>query len=170
MLTRKILKELVHYNPDTGLMTWRTSTPHRTAGHEVGSEFTSKCGKKYRHVMLKNRMYLVHRLVFLYMVGEFPSKQVDHISGNGTDNRWENLREVSSTGNSRNRRMNHNNSSGCAGVIWYPRYDKWLVRIGMYGKKVTLGYFDDLQEAIIVRKTAETEIGFHPNHGSTRPL
>jgi len=98
------------------------------------------------------------------MVGRFPPNHIDHISGDGTNNRWDNIRNVSRTGNSRNRRMNHNNSSGCAGVTWYPRYSKWLARIGFKGKKITLGYFEDLQEAISVRKNAEVEIGFHPNH------
>lgn len=170
MLTQATLKELVHYNPDTGIFTWKNSTLRRTAGAEIGSEFEAPCGKKYRHVRVLNTMYLVHRLAFVYITGSFPLEDVDHENGNGTDNRWDNIRDVPRIENTRNRKLNHNNKSGCSGVTWYPRYNKWLARIGMKGEKITLGYFTELSDAVSARKQAEIDYGFHVNHGSTRPL
>lgn len=170
MLTQETLKELVHYNPDTGIFTWRTSSPWRTAGTEIGYEIKATCGKKYRKVRLVGEMYLVHRLAFLYVTGAFPEADVDHENGNGLHNWWDNIRDVPRLENSRNRKLNHNNKSGCTGVLWYPRYGKWVSRIGMKGKKITLGYFIELSDAISARKQAEIKYGFHENHGSTRPL
>lgn len=172
MITQELLKELLHYDPDTGIFTWlpRDCPKFRHTGKPVGSEFVADCGKRYRHTNLFGSSYLLHRLAFLYMLGRFPPSEVDHLNGNGLDNRFENLREVTRQGNTKNKRKHANNSSGHTGIHWYPRYGKWCARIGVNGKKVCLGYFSNLQDAVNTRKDAEILHQYHTNHGDARPL
>ncbi len=94
-----------------------------------------------------------------------PSGEIDHINGDRTDNRICNLRDVTSAGNSCNRRRQDRNTSGVTGVAWDKRASRWQARIGLNGKQKYLGYFDSLDEAVAARKAAELELGFHPNHG-----
>jgi len=115
-------------------------------------------------------MHLIHRLAFLYMEGSFPSDDVDHINGNGTDNRWINLRSVKRVENARNVKLLSSNTSGHAGVGWDVHRNKWRARITVNNKTKHLGRFDRIQEAVDARKHAEIEYDFHPNHGQIRPL
>ncbi len=103
------------------------------------------------------------------MYNEYPT-QIDHINGNSLDNSISNLRNVTHTENQRNIKIQRNNTSGICGVRLYAynRTKKWVSSIRRNGKTVTLGYFLDLNDAIIARKMAEYEIGFHVNHGSYR--
>ena len=99
-----------------------------------------------------------------------PVDQVDHIDGNGLNNRWNNLREVSSQENNMNMRLSSNNTSGVTGVCWATRDKRWIANIKVNRKNKCLGYFTDFNEAVAARKAAEIEHGFHCNHGSNRPL
>ena len=83
--------------------------------------------------------------------------EVDHINHNPLDNRKCNLRICTHKQNLRNQSINKNNTSGYPGVSWYKKYKKWKVRIISNGKDIHLGYYDDLEEAIKVRKQAEIE-------------
>ena len=78
--------------------------------------------------------------------------QVDHINGNGLDNRKENLRICTTSQNAKNKRLNKNNTSGFKGVIWCKHHKKWLARICVDRKLKFLGYFikiNDAKEAYI---------------------
>lgn len=92
-LTQASLKEKLHYDPETGVFTWRSSG--KLAGHIHI--------KGYCRVKINSRLYYAHRLIFLYMTGVWPSDQVDHINGTRGDNRWVNLREATSQQNNMNR-------------------------------------------------------------------
>lgn len=107
-------------------------------------------------------MFLVHRLVWLYMTGEHPNGEIDHINGNRKDNRWENLRLVTAFENARNQGERKDNTSGCRGVT--RNGAGWLVRISHKGVRYHLGTFRDKNEAIAVRKQAERDLNYHPNH------
>ena len=85
--------------------------------------------------------------------------EVDHENGKRADNRWKNLRDVSSHDNSLNRGRVSTNTSGRTGVFWDKRRNRWGVTLG---RKI-LGYFVDKQEAIQLRCKAETEAGYFPN-------
>ena len=84
---------------------------------------------------------------------------VDHINGNGLDNRRSNLRICSQRENLRNRGINRNNTSGYKGVSWENHAKKWLVKIGVDGKKILIGRFDNKEDAAIAYKIAA--IKFH---------
>jgi hypothetical protein len=65
------------------------------------------------------------------------------------------MRVVNNSQNNINKGIRHNNTSGYTGVHWYSRYNQWCVRIGINGKRILLGYFDNIKDAITVRKEAE---------------
>jgi len=95
---------------------------------------------------------------------------LDHIDGNGKNNKWSNLRCVTPLENNRNLRKASNNTSGFTGVCWHEPTKKWQARIVVNKKTKSLGLYLSVEEAAIVRKNAEAMLGFHPNHGSDRPL
>jgi len=119
----------------------------------------------YRSIGIFNRVYLAHRLAFLYMIGEFPRFQTDHINGIRNDNRWNNLRQVTNQENGKNQKTRDGSVSGKPGVNWFDRDRKWRARIQAGEKEVHLGYFDDIDAAIIARGKAEIKYGYHKNHG-----
>lgn len=80
--------------------------------------------------------------------------EVDHINGDKLDNRRSNLRLCTRRQNSRNKRVARS-KSGHLGVYWSNQNKKWNAQIGPNGKSISLGFFDDMQDAIKARKTAE---------------
>lgn len=181
MINQSELKTLLHYNPYTGIFTWNTRSRSyfitdstwkmwntRFAGTIAGT--TRVNIKSYKIIQVKRQRYYIHRLAFLFMTGEFPTQQVDHINGDGTDNRWCNIRSVTSRENSKNSRLRSDNTSGCVGVSWFKSRNKWCVRIKHRGVYLSCGYFNNKEDAIRVRKLAEIEYGYHDNHGQVRPL
>jgi len=170
-LTQEYLKSVLNYDPETGLFVRikRTSNSVKI-GDVAGSIKMSSGGKRYIAIRVNGKKHSAHRLAFLYMTGNFPENQVDHDDGNGTNNKWLNLNDVSNIENSRNQRLSAANTSDHTGVRWNKKERKWKVRIGVNYEMITLGTFDDFFEAICRRKSAENKYGFHPNHGTIRPL
>jgi len=177
-LTQDTLRELLEYCPDTGLFTWRyrdrrwfNSDRHHNAwnarffGRSAGS--LNPSGYIYIHVFM--RSYKAHRLAFLYMTGEFPPHDTDHINHNKADNRWVNIRAATRSENCQNKDIQANNTSGTIGVSWHKLKDKWESNIKLHGRVFYLGTFNKKKDAITARKVAEIKYGFHPNHGSAAP-
>lgn len=81
--------------------------------------------------------------------------EVDHINHNGLDNRRSNLRLCSHSGNQHNTRLRSTNTSGYKGIGWHKRREKWQVAITTNGIRRYLGYFTDINDAVIARKAAE---------------
>ena len=111
-LTAEIVRELLHYNPDTGHFTWKwrdrkwfrrdqdwKSWNAQHAGKRAFSD--NKYG--YMQGALLGIKVKPHRVVFLYMIGRWPHPEPDHVNRNGLDNRWCNLREVTKAQSTRNR-------------------------------------------------------------------
>ena len=111
----------------------------------------------------KGWYFSLHRLIFLYHHGYNP-KYVDHIDGNRSNNLIENLREVTKVENCKNARLSSQNKSGKPGVYETPN-GNWIARISHNKKRLNLGTFSSLEEAIIARNKAEISYGFHKNHG-----
>lgn len=170
ILTQEELKRQLHYDQFTGIFTWLVANSNRvnigdTAGCVGGSR-----GKTYIIIQINHKAYKAHRLAFLYVKGKFPDKEGDHINGNGLNNIWSNLRDVTHTENGKNRRLSRSNTSGYTGLHWNRMEKRWKVHIGVNGKRIHLGSFANKQEAIKTRQKANIEYGFHENHGSIRPL
>jgi hypothetical protein len=148
MLTQEILKQYVVYHPDTG---WFTSTGVRYSSKQAGERVgTLHNTKGYRYLTIKGKTYREQRVAFLYMTGEWPKHQVDHINRIKDDNRWENLRDVPAAKNAQNRKVFSTNKSGHTGVVWNRECLKWQVLCRANGKKHYGGLFDGLDEAVEV--------------------
>ncbi len=117
----------------------------------------------YYNGTLFKKNFRAHRVIWALGYGSWPSDELDHINGNTSDNRIENLRVVSSAENKRNARIGKRNTSGLIGIR--KRGDKWYAQIWYEGNPIYLGTFPKLDEAIAVRNNAEEKLGFHPNHG-----
>lgn len=170
MLTQERVKELLNYDPASGNFTWLVSRRCVRAGSAAGYKINLKSKKTYIGICIDVKRYLAHRIAFLYMNGYMPKREVDHINGNSSDNRWENLRDVSRVENMRNCKIFRNNSSGVCGVSWVKSRSKWHATIMLHGKTKHIGYFDDISKAFLARQNANIEHGFHVNHGSDRTL
>lgn len=93
----------------------------------------------------KRTTLVMHRILMGLEQGD--TRQVDHVDGNRVNNCRSNMRIVMPAENAKNRKGNHNNTSGYKGVVWRKSSRKWVAQIGVNGKKVGLGYFDDPQKA-----------------------
>lgn len=102
----------------------------------------------YIEIGLLGRLYRAHRLAFVYMTGEEPFHNVDHINGNRADNRWKNLRVCNQSQNMGNVGLRKNNTSGHPGVVFDKERGKWRAQIRIGGKKTNLGRFDDFEDAV----------------------
>ena len=146
-----LFHSLFEYFPDTGSLIWRRNKGRAIAGSEVGS--TTLRG--YREVKVNQVCYKVHRVIFMMVTGEWPEKEIDHINGHKSDNRWVNLRNCTHAENMHNQLQHVHNTSGRTGVSWHKRICKWQAFIIHDGKQNHLGYFSDLSEAIQTREAAE---------------
>lgn len=161
MINQSYLKECLHYDPDTGIFTRTISAGASKAGDPAGSDN----GLGYIRLRVgKNRKIMAHVAAWLYMTGDLPNDEIDHINGNSKDNRWKNLRLTSSSINSRNQKVRKNNTSGVMGVSILPG-GKWIARINTDAGRISLGRFNDWFDAVCARKSAENSHSYHSNHG-----
>lgn len=103
----------------------------------------------YKKVSIKGYPHLAHRIAWLYMTGDYPQLDVDHIDGDRTNNAWSNLREGTRAQNLQNRR-----SVGCTkrscdllGAFWSKAAGRWRSQIRAGGRVHHLGLFDTAEEA-----------------------
>lgn len=182
-LAPDLLRRLLHYDGETGILTWRerSQADHigerdvkgwnsRWAGKRAGSKRVAPCGKPYWVIrVVGNRLY-AHQVVMMMLGHDISGREIDHIDGNGLNNKIENLRFATREENARNYRRLALNTSGVTGVSFHPRDLVWVARGHADGKIVYLGNFRHKSEAVQARKEWESVRGFHPNHGTDRPL
>jgi hypothetical protein len=152
-LTVDRLKEILSYDPNTGVFLWRMSRGPRRAGEEAG---TFREG--YRIVRIKDFGYSAHRLAWLYVYGEWPPSIIDHKNGYKADNRIENLRICTYSQNLANQKTSKNNSSGVKGITWARRQKRWRAQIRLNGKNKALGYFKEKEAAILAYANAAEQL------------
>ena len=144
MLTQCELKELLNYDRETGIFTWKVNGSKgvkagRVAGFNV---------RGYRQVSIRNKNYYLHRLAWLYVFGISPTRDIDHINRVKNDNRILNLREVDESTNSENQTKPHStNKSGAIGVTIRKTDGKYRAIIRVKGKNMHLGYFVNVEDA-----------------------
>ena len=154
MLTVERLKEVLHYDPETGIWTWLKLTSTRSR-IQIGSK--AGCLDKdegYIKIWIDNKGYKAHRLAWFYMTGEWPECEIDHKNTIRHDNRWDNLRKSSHGQNQHNRSRNRNNTSGYKGINFNKAANKWMVRVMLNKKSIYLGIYDTMEEAIKIRQLA----------------
>jgi hypothetical protein len=150
MLNQKDLKELLEYRND-GYLIRKIKTANRV---KVGDIAGCNTGNGYQKIRVDGKQYLSHRLIFFWHYGLLP-KEVDHINGDTSDNRIENLRAADRSHNAKNRGLSIKNTSGFTGVVQDKIRKKWKAQIMVDRKNILLGRFDNLQEAINIRNKAE---------------
>lgn len=155
MITQAELKELLDYDPVTGVFRWKTSKQKIKVGAVAGSVDKVKL---YWRIMINGKKYLAHRLVWLYMTGNWPVYQLDHINGIPNDNRFCNLRECTHAENHQNIGKSVKNKSGYIGVSWCAARQKWLARIKINGHSKHLGRYNTPEDAYEAYKAAKAEL------------
>ncbi|RWB95595.1 MAG: HNH endonuclease [Mesorhizobium sp.] len=153
-LTQDRLKAILHYNPDTGIWTWLVD--QKNGAIKVGTVAGSFTDKGYHTIKIDGFLYKSHRLAFLYMLGRWPSDQVDHDDTYKSHNCWDNLREATNQLNGMNREANRNNKLGIKGIR-VTRTGKFQTRIRINNVLKDLGTHPTLQDAVEARRIAETE-------------
>jgi len=139
------LKELLWYDKETGIFRWRKERKYGLIKPWTKAGWTDK---GYTRIQIGSTGYLAHRLAWLYEFGVWPSKDIDHVNGDRSDNRLCNLRDVSRKINTQNRRTSPiNNSCGFLGVSSHKNTGKFVSGIYIQGKRKHLGVFDTAEQA-----------------------
>lgn len=145
-LTQARLKELFSYSEETGEFIRVRSLK---GGVKKGFKTKGHPGKSGRFLMsVDGRKYLTHRLVWMYVHGEFPNGEIDHIDNNPSNNLISNLRVGTKAQNMQNLvKPKINNTSGYLGVRWCKVMRAWQARISKNRVCENLGYFSTAKEA-----------------------
>jgi hypothetical protein len=142
-LCQKLLQEIFSY--ENGNLIWKQPTGRRIS---VG-QIAGRDNHGYRMIGLMGKSYLSHRLIFMFHHGYLPP-EVDHIDGNKSNNRIENLRAATHSENLKNQKLKSSNVSGHKNVGWARREQKWRVRLTVNEKDKHIGYFKDRELAELV--------------------
>ena len=154
ILTAQRLKELYHYDANTGQFT-------RLLANGRWRDRVGAIHYGYLSIKIDHKHYKAHRLAWLYVHGEWPNDGIDHINGDKVDNRISNLRAATPAQNKQNARKARSDSrSGLIGAIWSSRQNKWTSAIRVDGKKKYLGLFDEAGQAHAVYIEAKRTL--HP--------
>jgi len=137
------LLEAVVYEPATGVFTARVCRK----GVSIGSVLGTSQSAGYQIIMLDKVAYLAHRLAWLYVHGEWPDCEVDHVNGNRSDNRISNLRLATPTQNRMNGARRRDNATGFRGVHFEPRRKKYVAQLKIGTQRKYLGQFDTAEAA-----------------------
>lgn len=173
LLDQQYVKECFDYNEETGDLFWKERPKSHFKTEKGWQTFnTQKKGKLvgtkgnhgYLQVAINKKVYLAHRICFLWMIGFIPDF-VDHEDHNRVNNSWGNLKGVSQQGNNKNLNMRKTNTSGITGVRWCTRDKAWTARIQVNYESLNLGHFNNIFDAACARKAAEIQFNFHVNHG-----
>lgn len=150
--TAERVRELYVYEPETGKFFRRFTAGGRVGGSEAG---TSKDSRGYFQMSVDGRLFLCHRVAWLYVHGEWPGI-IDHINGDRLDNRIANLRPATHSQNMQNRRgPNVGNTAGLLGASWKSSNRRWVAQIVVDGRKVHIGYYDTALAAHLAYLTAK---------------
>jgi hypothetical protein len=149
-LTQTRLQELLHYNPDLGEFRWKVDRTRTVRAGQVAGYFDLL---GYSRIMIEYSSYYAHRLAWLYVHGNWPAEEIDHINRVRGDNRLANLREATSSQNNHIKSINRRvlfkgvSSSG----------SRFCAAIGVGGRRIHLGTFDTPNEAHAAYCKAATE-------------
>jgi len=170
-LTAEIARELLTYNLDTGKLYWKERSEKkyyknykismktwnaRYAGKEAFTTISYRETGKISglHGGFFNKDFLAHRIAWLIYYGEWPKNQIDHINQDPTDNRIENLRDVTQVENLKNQALRSTNTSGYLGVHFEKAKQKYRVRVQINNSSKHIGYYNTIEEAVAARAGA----------------
>lgn len=147
-LTAKYVRSILDYNPGTGLFVWkfRSDVSKKWNTRYVGKA-AGRISNGYIGISINKKRYQAHRLAWLCMTGKWPEFEVDHRNTNRGNNKWNNLREATSSQNKGNARLRSDNTSKTKGVSWCSEREKWFVSIFVNGRQKNLGRFNFIKDA-----------------------
>ena len=155
--TQQQIKQLLHYDPLTGVFTWVVSKGCRAKiGDIAGCHQT-----RYVTIGLDKKNHMAHILAWLYMTGEYPINEIDHIDGDGFNNTWVNLRAATRKQNMENTSLFSTNTSGHRGVIWYKRNSKWGATVFHNGHRHFAGLYLTSDEAKVAAQLLRDQLFTH---------
>lgn len=180
------LRSFVDYDSASGTFTWRARTADmmqttRRSPKVMADVWNSQWAGKpafmsnkqgYLYANLRGTPIKAARAAWVFISGDWPPEglDVDHINGDRGDNRKENLRLVTPTENSRNKRIARNNKSGVSGVRWCEQRDRWEAKINGGPNEIHLGSYFTKDEAVAARQAAEKVLGYaDARHNTDRP-
>lgn len=152
-ITAERLRSILDYDHLTGVFRWRLSVGRVRAG-DIAGHMSKKSG--YWLIKISQFKYMAHRLAWLYMTGEHPVNEIDHRDKKRSNNAWKNLRAATRKQNQENK-CDHQ----LRGIRWEEDRGKWMARIKHNGKAFNLGRFNELQDAISARRSAEIRLFTH---------
>ena len=161
-LTQAMLKELLHYHPESGIFRWRQARKNNSI--PPWSVAGSMDGRGYIQINIAKKRWKAHRLAWVYMTGQHPPGEIDHINGVRTQNDWLNLRHASHKQNGENIKQRSDNTSGFRGVCFDKRSKRWLAKVQHHQTQYNLGYFDTAEKAADVVRAKRAELFTH-DHG-----
>lgn len=144
-LSAERLREVLLYDPKTGIFTWLARRQKVSPGAVAGTNHS----EGYRRIVVDSKFYYAHRLAWLYVNGNWPANSIDHIDGDRSNNRISNLRDASDDVNSQNLHgaQINNKTSGLLGVCFSKNAGKFHAQITHKRKPIHLGFFDDKNDA-----------------------
>lgn len=131
------------YSAATGQLVWRGIQKFYLKGREAGA---IEAGG-YRVIKIKGRTFKAHRLAWLLHYGEWPSQRIDHIDGDKSNNRVNNLRLATQQQNMMNQRPKATNLNGYKGITYQKSHQSWLAQLTVAGKNLNLGRYKDPADA-----------------------
>jgi len=143
------IAEWLHYDAETGVLTWRVSGGRTVAGEVAGTPTTFG----YRQIQISGQKYMAHRIAWALAYGDPGDMQIDHSDGDRSNNKLDNLRLATHADNMRNA-VHASNTSGHVGVSWSKRHAKWLAQIRVGGHPKCLGTFDKIEDAAAAYRAA----------------
>ena len=146
-VTRELLFTLFNYDPETGLFIRRVHRGRGHIGHNAGTIVDG-----YIRIIINEERCLAHRLAWMYVYGEWPPGEIDHINRVRSDNRIANLRVCNRLQNCNNKNLNSNNKSGASGVYFERESGKWCSQVRHQGKQIRIGRYDSKDDAIKARR------------------
>jgi hypothetical protein len=158
--------ELLRYDPDSGKLFWRVSRGTAKAGDDAGSVwYPAGQRRPYMRVGIDGKARLAHQVVWLLFYGKPAGEDIDHLNGNGLDNRIKNLRIAPQLINAKNCRMRSNNMSGVTGVSWFAVAKKWRGGVRVNRKYNHIGLYANLADAEAAVREFRAKHGFTERHG-----
>lgn len=164
MITLARLREVLAYEPQTGIFTWRVTMGSRAiVGAIAGCRKRLRSGKYRIEIEIDGRRYKAHRLAWFYVTGEWPSLQIDHEDGDSENNRFLNLRDVTNATNAQNRKTaGPRSTTGLLGVLRLRQGHRtyWQSKIMANGVSHYLGTFPTPEAAHAAYMVAKRQL--HP--------
>lgn len=152
-ITRQFLHELFEYRD--GHLFWKVDRRNNKIKGTQASR--PKKSNGYQEVTINKKKYYSHRLIFMMFNGYWP-EQIDHIDGNRSNNLVSNLREANNAQNNRNTKLRVSNTSGFKGVYLHSQNNRFVARITVNYKCISLGCYKTIKEAHEAYKKAASEL------------